>query len=556
MTPIEQQPLFADDKTRRSFPAPIAVVLEQMVSEISESGEATTADETALAIEATLLWLGRLWVAEYLHAIARDAGLADETLNRDLLDLARSSRPATTGRWVGMARRVRARLEGVETVVAGLHAVAFDDRVGQLLEFRNHFSHGSFASTVADIRLHRALLHDVLAALPALRTQAPLVRAPDGAGVVQATGAWSSAPAPMGEPLPEAHPVVVGAEGARLDLYPLLHASQATGTWTLETPNHAHPLTTLTERTALATWVARYQHEQQGHLGYRGAYAPADLPDGLAAELRSCLDGLVLVELPPGARGGAAVAALEPSDPRGLGLAAFAAVRQVRVVPGDLSQSGVTVGRLVLRMVEEALGEPDGSRAADAATLLDDGGPLETALADLAAGGKRVLLGLEDLHHGTVGYRGEAVTVQAVYEALANTAVTVVATTHAGLLPRTLFDHRLQPPPPDGLDAGALQAWLASAVDGRPLHRRVLEAVAAAPDGLHLFAACDALESAGGDIVFEPAVERALWDLQPVLSWSRDEVQLGEEAPAERVRVWTPFSPALVPAVAALGGVA
>jgi hypothetical protein len=40
-----------------------------MVSEIEESGEVTTADETAAAIEATFLWLGRLWVAEYHHSL-------------------------------------------------------------------------------------------------------------------------------------------------------------------------------------------------------------------------------------------------------------------------------------------------------------------------------------------------------------------------------------------------------------------------------------------------------------------------------------------------------
>ena len=62
--PLREMPLFATPEARQAFPAPIAVTLEVMVSEIEESGEATTADETAAAIEATFLWLGRLWVAE------------------------------------------------------------------------------------------------------------------------------------------------------------------------------------------------------------------------------------------------------------------------------------------------------------------------------------------------------------------------------------------------------------------------------------------------------------------------------------------------------------
>jgi hypothetical protein len=42
---------------------------------------------------------------------------------------------------------------------------------------------------------------------------------------------------------------------------------------------------------------------------------------------------------------------------------------------------------------------------------------------------------------------------------------------------------------------------------------------------LDLFAVCDALEAAGGPdtVVFEPEVERALWDLAPILRFGRAE---------------------------------
>ena len=33
MTPLDQQPLFANGETRRSFPAPLALALEQILSD-------------------------------------------------------------------------------------------------------------------------------------------------------------------------------------------------------------------------------------------------------------------------------------------------------------------------------------------------------------------------------------------------------------------------------------------------------------------------------------------------------------------------------------------
>ena len=164
------------------------------------------------------------------------------------------------------------------------------------------------------------------------------------------------------------------------------------------------------------------------------------------------------------------------------------------------------------------------------------------------------MLGIEDLHEGATPYRGEPITVREVYEALAGSAVSVIATTHPGALPRILFDRRIRLQPPDPLDTAALSAWLDRAVQGRSLHRRVLDTLAPRTDGMDLFALCDALEADGAGTVFEPEVERALWDLEPVLGWSRVEMPADDGAPASKARVWRPFSAALAPAVAALGG--
>ncbi len=59
---LSSTPLFADADARAGFPTPIAQAIDLVVFEIAESGEETTADETAAAIEATFTHLGRLWV--------------------------------------------------------------------------------------------------------------------------------------------------------------------------------------------------------------------------------------------------------------------------------------------------------------------------------------------------------------------------------------------------------------------------------------------------------------------------------------------------------------
>ena len=49
------------------------------------------------------------------------------------------------------------------------------------------------------------------------------------------------------------------------------------------------------------------------------------------------------------------------------------------------------------------------------------------------------------------------------------------------------------------------------------------------------FSVCDALEANGHESVFEPAVERALWDLKPLLIEEIDE--------ENRIRKWQLYSP-------------
>ena len=337
-------PLFDDETTRSAFPAPIALTLDVMMFELAESGEETTADETAAAIEATFSHLGRLWVAEYLHAVDQDATLSKEALNRQLFERAASGRATLTGQWVGLARRFRDRLStrNVETVLTNLKAVDFgtlgdhDHPVARLLHFRNHFSHGSFQATVAGIRAHRQLLHDLLAKLPCLREQPIHVRDTETGVVRLATQEWPVVELSAAVELLDAQPTILGAEGSHLNLYPLLHLGHDRGAPTLSGPNKTHSALRMFERAAFSVWLERYNQDRNGFLEYDGPDNPSALPagavdgsdelSGLRAALGATTPGLVLVEGHPGCGAEGAIAALSADDPRSLGLDRFAAV--------------------------------------------------------------------------------------------------------------------------------------------------------------------------------------------------------------------------------------
>ena len=551
MDALHDNPLFSDAQTRRSFPAPIAVALDVMVAEVEASGEVTTADETAAAIESTLCWLGRLWVAEYLHAVERDPSRGSGAINRELLERVAAPRPLTTGGWMGIARQIRLHLARRETVVQGLSNVDFGEDCAALLQFRNHFSHGSFAATRESIRSHRSLLHSLLAAIPALREQVPLCREPEVGTVRQASAEWPVVAAPAGVELPDAHPVIVGDGGRTLDLYPLLAFGSGANGMRLHAPEARCSVAAWSSRATLAAWIERYEREQQGYLTYVASSDPSELPEQAAAELRRSLSGLVLVVAHPGCRGGAAVAALTTSDPLALGLSAFAAMRRVALRQGEVSQSGMTMARVVLRLVEDALGEPSGSRKPAAMELVDARGALHDALAALARSGRRALLGIENLELGAEAYRSEPLSVRDVYERLAGSAVTVVATTTPGAFDRPIFDNLVKIEVGMHPDADAVSAVVTRLTAQLPLHRRVLEHLAEAGEA-DLFEVCDALDDDHG-AAFEPEVERALWDLQPLLHWRRVE-RVDDDGQPERIRVWSVFSPVVAQVIGRRGG--
>ncbi len=530
------------------LPVWLSEPLQTLYRELEENGEATTADETAAVIEAVFSLLGRLWVAEYLEAVAQDTRLVDPEVNRELFQRFSDERPMKLGNWVALARQIRERFVTLDkiTVLADLAAVDFGNHgdeahpVAQLLRFRNHFSHGSFDTTIAEIRQHRELLEELILRLPCLWKQ-PLAWCEAESGLVRrASEKWPEMAATFGVP---AGQVAVLGDRTVLSLHPLLVVGQEGVVRRLHGGQAAELLTGLKANAAIAVWLARYERERMGHIEYPLA-TTRPCPETVAVFLRQALAaraGLVLVERRPGCGVGGAVDALTVEDPLQLGLQRYAALGRVAVRWGEVGQSGFSVAQMVLRLAERALGRTEGHYEATFRNLLSRDGLLDRAGVDLKAAGLEILLGIDGLEAGVAPYRDEPLTVRQVYESLTGTGITVVATLVTGVISRPLSDQRLLAQVEGEPDSEDLRSWVDRLGGCSDLHGRVLDVLAAAQEPMHLFEVCRALEDAGGSKCFEPEVERALWDLQPLLTWQRREVQV--EDVMERVRMWQVFHP-------------
>lgn len=493
-------------------------------------------------IESLLSRLCRIWMAEYLHA-----GAFDERLNRALFGTLSAPNPIPTGQWIALARRIRQSFEerSMPTVVDGLRNQDFGelgDRkhlISRLVDFRNTFSHGGLDTPPEEERTHRALLNAIMERVPALRDQPILFQTEDGRTLVADTGQPYPVPVSSIAVPPFPQPFIVGRDGRTvLHLHPLLHMTADAQLMPADSKRRTYAITVLFERYALGALVERYQKEKKGHLDFgevvRGRVTHP-VPKVVLDEVKRSLSTghtLILVETYPGCgKAGVLVhlhdsAVSDGSPPACLWL----------VEPEDIGQSGITFANYILRQVEQILCLADESLGLAKAEAWEVS--LDRAKQALTQAGKRMLLGIEDLHAGCRPVGNEPVSVMGVYRSLAGGPIAAVATTHPFRIPgRPVCDQLVRFPYPADADISLDRLELAVSElcpNTHPMRLRVMRELVRRSQPATLFALCDALET-DGNRVFEPEVERALWDLRPLL---RMTVISDEKA-------WAPFTPAL-----------
>ena len=539
--------LFEDPDRITKLPRPIALAVQEMLVEIDVSGEHTTADETVNLIEEVFSHLGRVWVAEYLKQ-----GAFDENFNRNLFETL--GRNVSIGQWISMSRIIRSLFQesGHATLMSGLEVQDYGEQgdeehpVAQLISYRNSFSHGSMKAVVDDIRAHRHLIEEILMNLPCLIDQPLQVVVDKNGTCLEANGLWEHVKKSPSSAIPLQPYVQSKDKEDILEFYPLLYVAQTDEGFELQhttAKNTQHPVSKLFEREALRVWYERYERERQGHLDFNedlGKKTSIEITKQVSEQLREAIAdrsiNLILIRAYPGCGKTAAIAGLIDSKLKLLPKDRFAEVALYEVKMNHLSQSGMTFANFLLRRIEKALELDEGHYKLKEDAVRET---LDEAFDALSGASREILLGIEDLHLGQSSYRGEPASVLDLYRMLPGKPVTVISTVLYGAVAGPLFfDEAIEWPvaEADSVEQADLETVIKHLFDSSfTLRKDVLSVLSKQNEAVDCFAVCDALEGKGQQNVFEPAVERALWDLKPLLIEEREK--------ENRIRKWQLYSP-------------
>ncbi len=501
---------------------------------VTARGAAHSAPETVALAEALFQYLGSLWLAEYVADGARDPGL-----NRYLIGALR--RPVMTGQWVMLGRWARALFTSrkAATVNQDLRSFDFGDvadtshPVTRLITYRNHFAHGSFSGKPGETARSHSDLRQLFESVPALIDQCPRFRLGDS--VLRANSRFQHCADASRAGQTELLPYVLAPNGDVLDLYPLLYVERNQDDGSLQLrfggagKRSRHPTVRLLERDALAVYMTRYRRERAGFVDHtdtldaRRESRPAQTAIQLLRRLMSRQPaGPRTLAVHPGCGAAELMALLPNLAPRGR----YDDVAHFVVDPAGHGSSGLVFANFLLRRAEAALDLPPESLSGVESSVLTS---LETAADQLSRAGKRVLVGVLDLHLGMAPAANEDVSIADVCRSVPSGPIDVVATispNHPNLIPRPVTwgtVHLLPMPEPDHVGRPELARAVDELVLPPPgIHQSVFDVLVGAGEALDLFQICERLEDEGSRVL-TPEVERTLAELGPLLRANRAE---------------------------------
>ncbi len=524
------QKLEFDDVDVKSLPPHLSEAIRTLLSEIELSGEETTADETIAVIEILVSFLGRIWVSYYVHH-----GAPDVEVNQFLFQSMR--RDPGVGQWAGISRSIQAFFiaEQSDLVDEGLLRLdyGFDGPVSQLIAFRNSFSHGSMESVLSELHDMRQKLGDLIKELGRILSGS-LLWIDEHRVVRMVNETWDE---DLGQHVEVSgmvpyHIYIPTLHDGMLTTYPLLVVRVSGDSYELDVSStHVSELSydQIFQLDCLAGWYQQYQKERAGYLNFNN-----QLSSSFRANRHHVIWESVLSKLdatnPP-----SRILLNEPA-----GLSAKFIFKNLLVQKGDsaigyrfdlctlyivrrdhISQSGLTFCCFLLRQIEKL-----SQGACQFESIPKDYiGELGRGLDYLRDSDKRFLLGICDLHHGDLSYRGEDLTVLDVYNQLSDSFITVISSTLHGSIKGLLsYDHCFSLESRRRLISSDHYSDSLAFIHRRygefPI--RVLAVLCSIRRPRTLFEICDLLERTWGCDVFEPKVEKALWRLAPFLTESRD----------------------------------
>lgn len=507
-----------------------------------EEGIATTPDETCELIEAFFLHLGRLWLAEFWHALEnQQISVQDKnTENLFLLSLEKllNNQLRTIGAWVGLSRQIHGLFvtHNLDTITEGLGSFSFGTMgdtnhvVAKLLQFRNNFAHGTFSAPENIIEEQYTLLDQVFSRIPGLWQQPITVQIENNPAITWKQQQWINT---TSETTFSVY-LYSASKQQYLNLQPfftiILDDTENNKEYKVAHGNFAKmSIEQITQSSIIEQWNRQYQKEYMGDIERESRIAnrtKIPIDPKLAKEIDTLLtnttSSMALHGYPGTGISGVLSFVLENYQSK------FGVFIAWDIVAQDLTQSGQCLLNKIYRSIAKQI--PDAIVENKHYTLQD----IHNIFSEYQGS---VLLAIDGMHHAATHYRNETLSVLDVCNALIDTDITVLMCSHRDCLRQGMYyDLRYNWESTEIVDEEDLQHAKTQYIT-TPFHQRLIENLST-NNSLDLFALCDKLDTEES-MAFEPKVEYGLWDLRPLLITHIQNTEI--DGNSESTRMWKIF---------------
>ena len=510
-----------DKKLIENIHQNIAVSLENLLLEIDISGEETTGDETSLLIEQYFGHIGRLWIAEYLNT-----GTNDEVINKLLYDFLRSN--VTTGQWVLISRTIKNYFinRKLNTFLDGLIDEDFGSQndnnsdTSKLIHYRNLFSHGSLEVTLKEIKSSRRLIFNKIKKAKFLQNIIYIKPNLDlnytKLGLTNQT-----VKLPKDLKVNTLQPFFINKTNKILNLYPLFiingldNKSFELKFYSLKDSKIS--IDSLFERETLKIWFERYENERLGNIesfNHVMNSTKKRLNKTYKTKFYDFLENeklnMLVIKSYPGFDKITFIKEIFKVPHSILSKRKIDHVNSYVVKKDGLSMSSYTFTRFIISQIELTLKKAKGYyfiNNTDHIKALDNG------LKDLKDKNRYLLIGIENLHIGENFYLKENMNIIDIYNLLVKSNVILISTIYTGAIKSKFFydDEIFNTTIPE---KNINQKELEVTLDGlkNNLIYNILKCFEDTKSYYNLFDICDLFEKKYNTNIFEPKLEREIFD--------------------------------------------
>jgi hypothetical protein len=529
-------------------------------------------DELILLLESWLKHLGWLWIIEYLSQPACAPDL-ERLLFRWILD---GERELSVGTWAYLGSTFqhgfaeRGWLPKQRVLLHFSYGSPHDTNspLSRLLRYRNSFAHGSFAAVLQDILEHRNVLWSLIAPMEEL-SACPLI-AWDTHSQRWCTidGLCAPVDAPPPTETGQQQIRIRLAQNEFIDVTDFFRVSlspapapstqiRATLAYTsLKKASREERIRLLSRHQPTANHLRQFQDLREGLLDFESELAKEPLPHMETKQRTALLATIQQALLAPSPRRPRMVTIMGyPGSGKSgiLGQASqlfqgFDHICMYSLRFDDLTSSSVTFARFLLRKWATWYNKPE---------WLHRNKPIlqriQHALQTIQSSPAKILIGIDQFHLAYRAYEHEEMSIAELVsnelDQIPGDRIAFLMTARPGYREDMLGDEVFSLPIAEDTRSEKYHRYLQEiglnkrhsilGISPREVHFRnlLLYLLANAPRALNAFEMCDVLAKFATQFpqfiqqseIFTPRVERALWELRPLLTWERKQIERQEQ---------------------------